>query len=213
VDNKTSRFVDKKKVALLLEKLGYPVFEYLLIIKPPEDILVEIQKIKENFAKEYQHHFAAKTSPHITIAMFGQYESKEKAIINKLKELVGQLSEFKIELNGFRSYPSHTIYIDVKSKALIMNAVNKIKQGRLLMKMNNSDKPFFTNDPHLSIARKLLPFQYEKAWVEYEHKNFVNSFLANEMILLKRPVGGSFIQVATFPFKNLPIGVQQGVLF
>jgi hypothetical protein len=87
------------------------------------------------------------------------------------------------------------------------------------MKLNDDNKPHFIMEPHLTIARKLKPWQYEKGWLEYSHKHFAGRFIADSMVLLKRPVGDPhsnrerYHVVERFTFQNLPIATRQGQLF
>ena len=82
------------------------------------------------------------------------------------------------------------------------------------MKLNDDNKPHFILEPHITIARKLQPWQYEKGWLEYSNKNFTGRFIADSMILLKRPVGEMKYQVVQrFEFQNLPVTTKQGELF
>ncbi|HEX5654987.1 MAG TPA: hypothetical protein VFX58_18050, partial [Chitinophagaceae bacterium] len=58
------------------------------------------------------------------------------------------------------------------------------------------------------------PWQYEKAWLEYSHKHFTGRFIADSMILLKRPEGEmKYSTVRRFQFENLPVTTRQGELF
>ncbi|MEO7307107.1 MAG: hypothetical protein ABIR78_00790, partial [Ferruginibacter sp.] len=83
-----------------------------------------------------------------------------------------------------------------------------------LMKFDNDNKPHFILEPHLTIARKLLPWQYEQGWLEYSHKHFTGRFIADSMLLLKRPVGELKYQILRrFEFQNLPVATKQGELF
>ena len=122
---------------------------------------------------------------------------------------------FKVELKDFGSYPSHTIYINVTSKVPIQNLVKLLRhEGQRLMKLNEDNKPHFIMEPHLTIARKLKPWQYEKGWLEYSHKSFTGRFIADSMILLRRPAGEVKYQlVQRFEFENLPVSTKQGELF
>lgn len=70
-------------------------------------------------------------------------------------------------------------------------------------------------EPHISVARKLAPWQYEKGWLEYSHRHFTGRFIADGMLLLKRPVGEKNYQIVKrFEFQNLLIATtKQGELF
>src|SRR5689334_9907639 len=58
-----------------------------------------------------------------------------------------------------------------------------------LMKLDNDHKPYFDMEPHITIGRKLKPWQYEKAWLEFSNKHFTGRFIADAMLLLKRQQG------------------------
>ncbi len=60
------------------------------------------------------------------------------------------------------------------------------------MKIDKDNKPYFITEPHLTIARKLLPWQYEKGWLEYQHRNFHGRFIADHALLLKRKAGEKY---------------------
>jgi 2'-5' RNA ligase len=121
----------------------------------------------------------------------------------------------KIELKDFGSFPSHTIYINITSKVPVQNLVKLIRtDAQRLMKLNDDNKPHFILEPHLTIARKLQPWQYEKGWLEYSHKHFTGRFIASDMLLLKRPAGELKYQIVQrFAFENLPVSTTQGDLF
>ena len=120
----------------------------------------------------------------------------------------------KVELSNFGSFPSHTIYINVTTKIPIQNIVKQIKQAQQLLKTTNEHKPNFIEEPHISIARKLKPWQYEKAWLEYANAHFTGRFIADSMLVLKRPApGGNYQILKRFEFQNLPVATKQGSLF
>ncbi len=83
-----------------------------------------------------------------------------------------------------------------------------------MLKMDKDHKPHFIDDPFITIARKLLPWQYEKGWLEYSHRNFTGRFIADSMLLLKRREGEKAYQIVQrFEFLNLPVSIKQGALF
>jgi cytochrome oxidase assembly protein ShyY1 len=92
--------------------------------------------------------------------------------------------------------------------------VKEIKQVQRLMKMDNDHKPHFIEEPNMMIARKLVAWQYESAWLEYSHRHFTGRFIADSMLLLKRREGDKAFQIVQrFEFLNLPITTKQGELF
>jgi 2'-5' RNA ligase len=194
---------------------GYKVNEYLLVLSPHEELWNKIMKVKEEFAEEYQSDHARWGRPHITLVNFVQYEMMEERLINRLKVVGMSYPPFKVELKDFGSFPSHTIYINVTSKVPVQGLVKEVRsEAQRLMKLNDENKPHFILEPHLTIARKLKPWQYEKGWLEYSNKNFTGRFIADAMLLLRRPVGEmKYKTVRRFDFQNLPVATKQGELF
>ena len=194
---------------------GYRVYEYLLALSPHQELWQRILKVKNEFYETYKAASAKWGKPHLTLVNFVQYEMMEERIINRLKIIGMSYPPFKVELKDFGSFPSHTIYVNVTSKIPIQNLVKEIRsETQRLMKLDDDHKPHFIMEPHLTIARKLLPWQYEKGWLEYSNKHFTGRFIADAMLLLKRPVGEKVYQIAQrFEFQNLPVSIKQGDLF
>ena len=194
---------------------GYRVYEYLLVLNPNEELRNRIMQVKKEFYDAYKASTAIGGKPHVTLVNFVQYEMMEERIINRLKAVAMGYPPFKVELKEFGSFPSHTIFINVTSKVPIQNLVKLIRtETQRLMKLNDENKPHFILEPHLTIARKLKPWQYEKGWLEYSNKSFTGRFIADAMLLLRRPVGEMKYQIANrFEFQNMPVTTKQGDLF
>jgi 2'-5' RNA ligase len=146
------------------------------------------------------------------VVKFKQYEMMEERIIQRLHTITSGVSEFKIEFDKFGSFPTHSIYINVATKVPIQSLVKQLKLMQQLLKHKDT-KPHFIEEIGITIARKLLPWQYEKAWLEYSHSNFTGRFIADHMLLLKRPVGGTYKVLRKFEFMNMPVNTKQGDLF
>lgn len=194
---------------------GYKVFEYSLVLNPHEALREKIMHVKQHFADAYKNNTALYIKPFVSLASFMQYEMMEERIVNKLGSVAMGYYPFKVELKDYGSFPSHTIFINITSKLPIQGLIKTIRaETQQLMKHDNDNKPWFIMEPHLTIARKLLPWQYEKGWLEFSHKHFTGRFIADGMLLLKRSVGELKYQVVKrFEFQNLPIATKQGELF
>jgi 2'-5' RNA ligase len=193
---------------------GYRVYEYLLVINPHEDLRNQIQAIKKEFASTYKAPLAFYTRPHITLVNFLSYEMTQERIFNRIGTIAMGLTPFKIELSNFGSFPSHTIYINVTTKLPIQEVVRELKSAQQLMTLNKDNKPHFIEESHLTICRQLKPWQYEQGWLEYSHRHFSARFIADSMVLLKRPAGEKGYQaIMRFEFQNLPVATKQGSLF
>lgn len=194
---------------------GYKVYEYLLVLHPHEELWSRIMKVKTEFSEKYKTEHARRGKPHITLVNFLQHEMAESRIINRLQIVALGFYPIKIELQNYGSFPTHTIYINITSKLPVQTLVKQIRtETQQLMKLNDDNKPHFILEPHLTIARKLLPWQYEQGWLEYSHKHFTGRFIASDMLLLKRPVGEMKYEIVRrFEFENLPVSTKQGELF
>jgi len=188
--------------------------EYLLVLQPHEALWNIIKSIKEKFATDYSCEQAKKGLPHVTLIRFKQVQATENRILQSLRNNARTLSPFKIELKDFGSFPSHTIYINIVSKIPIMNAAKTLRQNaQKFMKLDKDNKPHIITEPHLTIARKLQPWQYEKGWLEYEHEHFHGRFIADHALLLKRKPGEYYKPVEKFLFQSEKEEITQGELF
>lgn len=193
--------------------------EYLLILSPHEDLRNKIQQVKKDFFNAYQAPTALGGKPQVTLVRFTQLSLMEERIVQRLRAIAMGYCPFKVELKDFGGFPSHTIFINVTSKLPIRGLVNEIKDIQRLMKPDKEHKPHFIEEPYIPIARKLLPWQYEKGWLEYSNKSFTGRFIADGMLLLKRREGGdgrasgAWQIVERFAFQNMPVSTRQGQLF
>jgi 2'-5' RNA ligase len=197
----------------MLSLPSYRMCEYLLVLQPDEELWNKVMKVKDDFFEKYEAPSAKWGKPHITLVKFVQLQMIEARIINRLKMLAMAMPAFKVELKDFGSFPSHTIYINVETKVAIQMLTKSLKAAQPLMK-TKEHKPHFMDNPHLIVARQLLPWQYEKGWLEYSHKNFTGRFIAKDMLLLQRPEGSkSYKTIERFEFLNMPVVTTQGQLF
>ncbi len=199
---------------------GYRVNEYLLVLGPHRELWDRIMKVKEEFSEKYESDHGRWGRPQITLVNFVQYAMMEERLINRLQNVAMGFYPFKVELKDFGSFPSHTLFINVVTKIPVQDLVKTVRhETQRLMKMNDDNKPHFILEPHLTIARKLKPWQYEKGWLEYSNRSFTGRFIADSMQLLKRPVGESdsnrmkYQIVKRFEFQNMPVTTKQGELF
>jgi 2'-5' RNA ligase len=188
---------------VVFDAAGYTVHEYALVLQPHEDLFNTIMQEKKFFSETYDCSMALQILPRITMVHFKQHELMEPHIIRQLKNITATVSSFKIELKDFSSFPSHTIYIKVVSKVQIMDIAKQIRAAQKLMKLDDENKPHFLTEPYITIARNLQPWQYEKSWLEYEHKNFHGRFIADHAVLLKRKEGGCYKAIEKFRFMGL----------
>ena len=194
---------------------GYKIYEYALVLNPHEALRNKIMEVKKHFFETYKTSAAVYFKPHITLATFVQYQMMEERLVSRLKIAAMGYPPIKISLKDYGSFPAHSIYINVTSKLPVQHLIKHIRtEAQTIMKLNDENKPHFIMEPNIVIARKLLPWQYEKGWLEYSHKSFTSQFIADGMLLIKRLVGEvKYEIVQRFEFQNLPVTTKQGELF
>ncbi len=194
---------------------GYKIYEYSLVLNPHEALRDKIMQVKKQFFDTYRSASAVYSKPHITLVNFAQYQMLEDRLLDRLQIVAMGCPPVKIELKDYGGFPSHTIYINITSKLPIQNLVKNIRtEAQRLMKLNDENKPHFVMEPYITIARKLQPWQYEKGWLEFSNRHFSGRFIADAMLLLRRPAGEINYQIVKrFEFQNLPVSTVQGSLF
>ena len=193
---------------------GCRINEYMLVLHPHEELRNKIAKVRNEFSDKYKNSAALTGRPHLALVRFTQLEMMEERIVHRLKVIGMGFQPFKVSLKDYGNFPSHTIFINVTTKMPVQNLVREVKEAQRLMKLDNEHKPHFIDEPFIAIGRRLVPWQYEKGWLEYSHRHFTGSFVADNMLLLKRRIGDRSWQIAQrFEFMNLPVTTKQGELF
>jgi len=192
---------------------GYRYYEYMLILNPHEDLSDRIMAIKKEFGEMFKAQANVGGKPHVLLARFTQRQMFEEKLLNRLKNISMGFCPFKIELKNFGSLPTHSIYLQVATQVEIKKLVKELHSAQQLMKSPEA-KPHFITDPHIVVARKLLPWQYEHGWLEMSNRHFTGKFIADAMLLLRRRVGDKAYQIVQrLELQNLPVSTKQGELF
>lgn len=191
------------------------VNEYLIVLKPHDELVNKIKSIRDEFAEKFQTASAHYLKPHLALVNFFGLEMSEERLVNRLLSISMGLIPVKIELKDYGSYPSHSIFINVTSKIPLLSIIEQLKRAQALMKLSKDNKPHFIEDPHILISRKLKVWQFEQGWLEFSHRHFTGRFIADSFLLLKRKANSnsSFQIVKRFEFQNLPVSTFQGKLF
>jgi 2'-5' RNA ligase len=193
---------------------SFELNEYLLVLTPHDDLVQQVNRIKKKFAEEYDTKHAVGANANIMLCKFYHYAATEARMKTKLQAVAMRINSFMIELEDFGSLPTHTIYINVKTKNKINELVREIKDSRALLSISKEHKAYYPEEPYIAIARKLVPYQFEKGWLEYSNSHFKGSFVANQMTLLRLDKNsGRYVLVQKMSFMNKHVEVKQGNLF
>ncbi|MBK7097344.1 MAG: hypothetical protein IPH58_01960 [Sphingobacteriales bacterium] len=84
---------------------------------------------------------------------------------------------------------------------IIEYLINELKTAQ-----NTLINPRFNDIPRITIAQRLMPWQFAKSWPKFQHKHLSGTFLADKMLLLKRMEGFRSWQVVRYlAFQNLVV--------
>jgi 2'-5' RNA ligase len=161
---------------------------YFLAIIPPSPLFEEALKLKNYFKENYQSKASLNSPPHITLHMPFQWkEDREDELVSTFGRFSSSINPFNLKLSGFGSFPPRVIYIDVARNESLDTLQKELhqhcKKELNVFNANYKDKGFL---PHITLAfRDLKKPLYEKAWEEFEHKEFSNEFMVDKFVLLK----------------------------
>ena len=162
-------------------------YEYLLVVHPDKEIFDQIKQEKEIFSSTYKVSIAKKTLPHITVASFLAGENMEATLIKWLYKIIAGQKRFTVMLNNYSGFPSSkTVYARVQDHEPFKQLAAALKTIDQYIRDNGFPRAIIPNHPHVSIARSLQQNVYEKAIMDYSRKTFNASFMAEELVLLKR---------------------------
>jgi hypothetical protein len=160
--------------------------EYLLVVHPDDKVYNKVTDEKKAFYNQYRQKISIKTKPHITVANFLAREEMEETLIRWIQRVSSQLKGFPVALNNYSGFPEHTIYLRIQDHQPFKQLAMQLKVIDSYVRSNGCPAVKFFNQPHLSIARRLPKDIYEKALIDYSQKLFFESFIAGELVLLRR---------------------------
>lgn len=192
----------------------YDMAQYLLVVQPHQALCDEIQRVKKHFADTYDCPSAVAGKPNITLVRFSQYEMLERRILHRLELIARERPSFVAELHDFGSFPTHTIFLNITTKTQFVELGRSLRPLQQMMKPDNDHKPHFITEPFITIARKLLPWQYEKGWLELSNTHFSGRFVVNDLLLLRKRAGENrYETIRRFKLLDSREEVVQGSLF
>jgi len=192
---------------------GYKVCQYRLVIPLSAALQETVTNIRKTLHDKYKVPFSFDFKPCLTVLHCHAYEGMEAKLIERIQSVAVRSETFKIELQNFAAYPSHSIYIHVATRNPFTELAKELKIVRSLTKIPENDPQFF-KEPHLIIAQKLKPFQFTRMWMDCKHIPFTGRFMASHMQLMKRSeTSARYELLRQFDFASQALCVKQGTLF
>jgi 2'-5' RNA ligase len=160
--------------------------QYMFAIMPPEQLALEINKIRQQFANKYHCRAALKPPVHITlIPPFHTFPEREPDIIEVFESLAKDINSFEIQLSGYGIFRRKGVVymnISLNNNLQILYNLSKIKFDEVLPGLyNDSNRPYH---PHITIGYRDIPKElFQQAAEEYLEKTFEESFLCDRFFL------------------------------
>jgi 2'-5' RNA ligase len=192
---------------------GYRIHEYRLVLPLPEALQEKVLAVRKNLHEKYKVKLPFELKPSLSLLKCSVYEQSEQRLLDQLQQIALSTDVFKVELQNFSAFPSHSIYVNVTTKVPFMELSKELKRCKRLMHVHGHD-PLFISEPQLQIAQNLKPFQFIRMWLDCEHSAFSGRFMADAFLLLKKsPISNRYEVVRRMEFMNLPAAAKQGTLF
>jgi len=181
---------------------------YSVAFYPSEAIIAQVKEMKETLYAKAGWFHSKNSVGHITVCEFKATDE----LIEKAKQQLIRLSDgFKpveVHLIGFGSYSNGAFFItpDEVSKESLKPIMQRINNTLIIQSLKVS------NDPHLSIGRRLTTEQLATAYSMFTEID--THFLCDSMVLRKfNETIKQFEVTDTFMFQGNPYEGEQGTFF
>lgn len=154
---------------------------YYVAVYAPDDVNSRIEEIKYDFCNRFSSCRALRNKAHITLVDPFTIQAEDEDLYISLFKTINPVEKFSVSLNGYGAFPhlrNPVIFIQPEENAALAELYHNTRK-----KMIWQRKAFL---PHITVAYRDLSFEnFERAWEEYQHKEFKASFEVAELQFLK----------------------------
>ncbi|OMQ10511.1 2'-5' RNA ligase family protein [[Flexibacter] sp. ATCC 35103] len=174
--------------------------KYSVAIYPSQDVIDSVKTMKDYLKSKIEWYNSCNSVAHITICEFTIEESEIEKIKLKLVKISDTFTPFQSYLDHFDYYENSGAFFiapNEGSKINLKQILKKTQETLKALKLKKSD------DPHMSIGRKLTPENLKIASQLFTTINL--DFLCNNIVLRELdPIKKQFFVIDTFPFGSNP---------
>lgn len=160
---------------------------YFIAILPPENIRLEVEKMKIEIKQKFNIKHALKLPAHFTLQIpFRRDENEEDLLLKNLQKFSEKQRSFQARLKDFDHFSNRVIFIPVE-EPLPFKRLHKALQ-KMLLKIHD----FAENEialkihPHITLAtRDLNRRDFSKVWDHFRDRNYSAQFEAKDLVLFK----------------------------
>lgn len=175
------------------------IARYSLCFQPDDTTIEIVRQMKLRLADEIGWYNSKNSLAHMTISKF----QTDTVGINKIAELVRQqcstFTPTPVVFNDYGQYPNGAFFLAVEAEAQIPLR----EYAKKVMSKVSLPDVYKSNEPHLSIARKLDPERLQRALVFFDKPAI--TFMCNQVALRRfNPDRRQYDIIDIFPFLSLP---------
>lgn len=174
--------------------------KYSVAIYPSQDVIDAVKTMKEYLKSKIGWYNSCNSTSHITICEFTIDDSQIDLIKQKLLKTSDTFTPFQVLIDHFGSYENAGAFFispNEESKTKLKPVMKKIQETLKSLKLKKSD------DPHMSIGRKLIPENLKTASELFTTIEI--DFFCNEIVLRELdPIKKQFFVIDTFQFGSNP---------
>lgn len=174
--------------------------KYSVAIYPSQNVIDCIKLMKEDLKSKINWYNSCNSTAHITICEFTIDDSQIDFVKQKLQKICNTFTPFQVYLTHFGAYENAGAFFaapDENSKNNLKPILKKVQETLKSLKLKKSD------DPHLSIGRRLTPENLKIAYGLFTTIDI--NFLCNSVVLRELdPVVKQFFVIDTFVFGSNP---------
>ena len=174
--------------------------KYSVAIYPSQDVIDAVKTMKDQLKSKIDWYNSCNSVAHITICEFTIDDSQIDKYKQKLFEICDTFTPFQVYLDHFGSYENSGAFFIAPNENSKSNLKPIMKKTHEILKPLQLKK---SEDPHLSIGRKLVPQNLKIASQLFSAIEI--DFLCREMVLRELdPVKKQFFVIDTFQFGSNP---------
>ncbi len=174
---------------------------YFIALIPGRELRDRVRAVKERIKAGFNAGHALKSPAHITLQIpFKRSPDDEAQLAEVLRRFAAAEHPFIVDLNGYGVFTPRVIFIKITEPGPVARLHSRLK-GVLLEDLHfRQEEVMMTVQPHITVAtRDLTKTAFTEAWAELEEEEFVASFVAESIFLLKHN-GRSWDILEEFPF-------------
>jgi hypothetical protein len=168
------------------EIYGYDLYGYQLVMQPAAGVYAKIMAERQRGYDEYKDPSFIHGTPQITIAAFFAKEAMEETLSRWIQRICSRQHSFTVTLNNYSALPGHTIYLRVQDADPFRQLTTDLQVLNTYITSCACPPVQFNSKPFVSIAANIRKDVYPKALRQYAHQSFHESFVVNELHLLRK---------------------------